>query len=183
MVAAGEEAPGALEIVRLFINTLSLPTGPDQFESLDQATAWSRRHGLPVVADDQALAAVRAFRERLRDLLFANNGEGEVTAAWQGLREYAGSARLSVSVDSPRGIGLRPEGAGAERAIAAVLAIVYEAVVTGTWSRLRACRKATCRYAYYDRTKNGSRAWCSMQTCGNREKAQRRRRRVRHGHD
>jgi predicted RNA-binding Zn ribbon-like protein len=52
----------------------------------------------------------------------------------------------------------------------------------GTWARLRACRKATCRFAYYDRTKNGSRAWCSMSTCGNQEKAQRRRQRERHAH-
>jgi predicted RNA-binding Zn ribbon-like protein len=61
----------------------------------------------------------------------------------------------------------------------ALLARVHDALLEGTWPRLRACRKATCRYAYYDRTKNASRAWCSMATCGNQAKAQRRRHRER----
>ncbi|MGC1379480.1 MAG: CGNR zinc finger domain-containing protein [Candidatus Baltobacteraceae bacterium] len=177
--AVADEAPGTLEIVRLFENTLNLPDGPDQLDTVERAAAWCRRYGLPVVADEAALAQLREFREALRDVLFANNGEGQGPAAWTGLREYARAARLSVSVDSPRGLGLRPEGAGADRAIASVLAIVYEAIVRGTWARLRACRKSSCRFAYYDRTKNASRAWCSMATCGNQEKAQRRRERTR----
>jgi predicted RNA-binding Zn ribbon-like protein len=75
---------------------------------------------------------------------------------------------------------LQPAGAGAERAIAIMLGIVYDAISAGTWSRLRACRKSSCRFAYYDRSKNRSRAWCDMAVCGNREKAQRRRSRERH---
>jgi predicted RNA-binding Zn ribbon-like protein len=74
---------------------------------------------------------------------------------------------------------LRPLGTGSSATIAALLAIVYDAISEGTWSRLRACRKSSCRFAYYDRSKNASRAWCSMTTCGNREKAQRRRQRER----
>jgi len=178
--APADEAPGALEIVRLFENTLNLPDGPDELDSVDRATAWCRRYGLPVPPDGSALVRLREFREALRDVLYANNGDGAREPAWEGLRVYARSVRLNLSVDSPRGLGLRPDGEGADRAIASLLALVYEALVTGTWARLRACRKATCRFAYYDRTKNGSRAWCSMLTCGNQEKAQRRRQRERH---
>ena len=57
---------------------------------------------------------------------------------------------------------LEPGGAGADRTIATMLGIVHEAVANGTWPRLRACRRDTCKFAYYDRSKNGSRAWCSM---------------------
>ncbi len=182
MKAPTDEAPGALELVRVFENTLNLPNGPDELDTLDRATAWCRRHGFPVVPDEASLERLREFREALRGVLYANNGEGDRERAWEGLRAYARSVRLSLSVDSPRGLGLRPDGDGADRAIASLLALVYEALVTGTWARLRACRKSTCRFAYYDRTKNGSRAWCSMSTCGNQEKAQRRRQRERHAH-
>ena len=64
-------------------------------------------------------------------------------------------------------------------AVASMLALVYDALGEGTWQRMRACRKSSCKFAYYDRSKNGSRAWCSMAVCGNREKAQRRRSRDR----
>ena len=81
-----------------------------------------------------------------------------------------------LSINPNYGLELKPQDKGP---IASLLAIVYESQLLGSWSRLRACRKASCRFAYYDRTKNGSRAWCSMATCGNQAKAQRRRQRNR----
>jgi predicted RNA-binding Zn ribbon-like protein len=41
----------------------------------------------------------------------------------------------------------------------------------GTWRRLKACHAETCRWVYYDRSRNESRRWCSMEICGNRSKA------------
>ena len=82
--------------------------------------------------------------------------------------------RIDVS-GSP---ALEPAGHGAERTIAALLAIVYDAMRRGYWPRLKACRKESCRWAYYDRSKNGSGVWCDMAVCGNRMKAKRRRNRA-----
>lgn len=36
--------------------------------------------------------------------------------------------------------------------------------------RLRECASETCAWIFVDRTKNGSRRWCSMSDCGNRAK-------------
>jgi predicted RNA-binding Zn ribbon-like protein len=36
---------------------------------------------------------------------------------------------------------------------------------------MKACRAEDCRWAFYDRSRNRSRAWCSMRECGNRAKA------------
>ena len=36
--------------------------------------------------------------------------------------------------------------------------------------RLRECASDTCAWIFVDRTKNGSRRWCSMSDCGNRAK-------------
>ena len=173
------DAPGRLDLLRLFVNTLDFPHGPDALGTLDAASAWCRSHALPPVSNARELARLREFREALRELLFGNNGEGSERSSWEALRPFARAAQFAVALDAERGPTLEPGGAGAERTIATMLGIVHEAVANGTWTRLRACRRDTCKFAYYDRSKNGSRAWCSMSVCGNREKAQRRRARDR----
>ncbi|HYH51840.1 MAG TPA: CGNR zinc finger domain-containing protein, partial [Acidimicrobiia bacterium] len=35
----------------------------------------------------------------------------------------------------------------------------------------KVCRQPDCRWAYYDESRNRSRTWCSMESCGNRAKA------------
>jgi predicted RNA-binding Zn ribbon-like protein len=179
MPASSEHAPGALDLIRHFENTLDLPNGPDRLGGVEGATEWCLSHGLPPVADSAALERLRSFREALRDVLFANNHETDYRAAWEGLSPFVSSARLDLTIDPERGLGLKPAQDGSESAIASLLAVIYEALVDGTWSRLRACRKVSCRFAYYDHTKNASRAWCSMASCGNQAKAQRRRQRER----
>jgi predicted RNA-binding Zn ribbon-like protein len=61
-------------------------------------------------------------------------------------------------------------------AVATLLGILHEAQLTGQWPRLKGCRQ--CGYAFFDRSKNRSAAWCAMSICGNRTKnrAYRRRR-------
>jgi predicted RNA-binding Zn ribbon-like protein len=39
--------------------------------------------------------------------------------------------------------------------------------------RLRHCLNDQCGWLFMDDSKNGSRRWCSMRSCGNRAKAQR----------
>jgi predicted RNA-binding Zn ribbon-like protein len=40
-------------------------------------------------------------------------------------------------------------------------------------SRVKQCSSETCILYFYDSSKNGSRRWCSMETCGNRRKVKR----------
>ncbi len=48
--------------------------------------------------------------------------------------------------------------------------------------QIRECAAGTCTWLFLDRSRNRSRRWCSMETCGNRAKAQRHyRRRVETG--
>jgi predicted RNA-binding Zn ribbon-like protein len=174
------DAPGRLDLLRLFVNTLDLEADrPDALGSLESASAWCRANGLAPVSNARELGRLIEFREALRELLYANNREADEAASWEALRPFARTAQFVVTVDPLRGPVLEPGGAGAERTIATMLGIVHEAVANGTWKRLRACRRDSCKFAYYDHSKNGCRAWCSMATCGNREKAQRRRARDR----
>ena len=85
------------------------------------------------------------------------------------LTEVARRAGLSVrfQVGESR---IEPAAAGVRGALGRILAEVSAGMADGTWSRLKACRANDCRWAFLDTAKNHSRAWCSMQTCGNREK-------------
>jgi predicted RNA-binding Zn ribbon-like protein len=46
-------------------------------------------------------------------------------------------------------------------------------------ARIRICGGADCGWMYVDRSRNGLRRWCQMETCGTREKSRRRYRRER----
>jgi predicted RNA-binding Zn ribbon-like protein len=103
-----------------------------------------------------------AFRAALRALL-ADKRDPEAIAA---MNAAAAQARLAVALD--RDGTARLEGDGL---VASLLAIIARAQADGTWSRMKACRADDCRWAFYDRSRNRSRAWCSMSECGNRAKA------------
>jgi predicted RNA-binding Zn ribbon-like protein len=59
-----------------------------------------------------------------------------------------------------------------QAALGRILIAVSDLMADGTWDRLKACRADDCRWAFYDSARNQSRAWCSMQSCGNRAKVQ-----------
>ncbi len=172
---ASTAARGDLKVVQDFVNSVEIdktadPLGPD-----DDLPQWCERTGLCPEADQATLADLRHFREALRAVLEANAGDGEPAERWRALEPYVARTGYSMYL-TPAGLpALRPRGSGADAAIAAVLAVIYNAIGDGTWPRLKACRKESCRWAFYDESKNGSGAWCSMRVCGNRAKAQRRR--------
>ena len=51
-----------------------------------------------------------------------------------------------------------------------MLAAASAAQETGEWDRLKVCLSDECLWAFYDRSRNRSRHWCSMDVCGNRAK-------------
>ena len=51
------------------------------------------------------------------------------------------------------------------------MAWMPSAQAQGTWARLKACSADSCRWAFYDFSRNHSRTWCTMAECGNRAKA------------
>nr|WP_279388428.1 CGNR zinc finger domain-containing protein [Tamaricihabitans halophyticus] len=53
----------------------------------------------------------------------------------------------------------------------AVLAAASRLVTLDEWPRVKICPADTCRWAFYDRSRNRSRTWCAMRVCGNRQKA------------
>jgi predicted RNA-binding Zn ribbon-like protein len=78
--------------------------------------------------------------------------------------------RFRPEVSEGGRLALRPDRGGDPAGLGALLLIIRDAQRDGTWDRLKACRNAECRWAYYDRSHAGRGAWCDMAVCGNRIK-------------
>jgi predicted RNA-binding Zn ribbon-like protein len=172
---ASTKAPGRLELVRTFVNTIEPEEEVDLLQADGRLPEWCSENGLCPGVDEEGLARLRSFREALRLVLESHAGVGEEADLWRALEPFAQNACFKMGIDERGRPTLRPAGSGVDAAISEILAIVYDAIGAGTWARLKACRKESCRWAFYDLSKNGSGAWCSMAVCGNRVKAQRRR--------
>jgi predicted RNA-binding Zn ribbon-like protein len=170
---ARHPAPGELELVRQFLNTHDVEEGIDEVSSPESLRAWLAGQGLeagPRLGQADVERAI-AMRESLRALTLANNGEPLESRAIPTLNSVAAGAHLMVRFDEHGDSVLEPTGEGADAALGELLAIVFRSMADGTWRRLKACREDTCQWAFYDRSKNRSATWCSMEGCGNRAKA------------
>ncbi len=57
--------------------------------------------------------------------------------------------------------------------VAALILMVVDALQSGFWRRFKLCHEPTCRASYYDASKPAAKTWCSMGTCGSRNKMKR----------
>jgi len=163
-----------LDLVRDYVNTLDFETGIDRISTPDELAMWLSEQGLVddlVEPTDDEHTDALAVREAIRELLLVNNGgEVDAGAASKTLEAAGRKAHLGVRFEEGRPI-LAPEGDGASAALGRIVATVAELAPTDEWKRLKTCRDETCRVVFYDQSRNRSRAWCSMEVCGNREKA------------
>jgi predicted RNA-binding Zn ribbon-like protein len=168
------KAPGQLELLQRFVNTYNhdFPPDWDRIGTSEKARRWLCEKGLIAPRDrvsDGDVARLRELREALRALAIANHrGARPDAAATATVRKLSGRAELRVAVDDAGRTALGPAQRGVDGAVATLLGILHEAQLTGDWSRMKACRQ--CEYAFFDRSKNRSAAWCSMSICGNRTK-------------
>jgi predicted RNA-binding Zn ribbon-like protein len=165
------KAPGRLELLQRFVNSHNhdFPPDWDRIGTPERAAAWLREKRLVAPGDRVAeadVARLRELREAIRALVLANHGGAPPAAAMDVIRRNA--APLSVVVDDTGRTALEPAGRGVDGAVATLLGILHEAQLTGEWSRMKGCRR--CEYAFFDRSKNRSAAWCAMSICGNRTK-------------
>jgi hypothetical protein len=131
-----------------FLNTIDIEDGTDVLATDTGLAEWAAAHGLAPGNPDEA----RHTRDALRSLVAGGTPE-------------LPSVTLHPSCEG-EGVSLTSDTV-AEAALAATVVLSIQ----GRIKRVKLCNAETCRYAYYDRSRNGSRAWCSMEICGNRQKA------------
>ena len=178
-----EPAPTALRLVQEFVNTNDIEGGQDALATPDLLQGWLVQRGLldrnasvPPAALERALE----IREGLRALGRANNDEPLDIGRLEGLNRAAAAIPMHVSFE-PADWALQPAATGVDGFLGQVLGTVAAAVADGSWSRVKACRNDTCRWLFYDHSRNRSGTWCTMAICGSRMKARAYRARQREG--
>lgn len=168
---ARSPAPGSLALIQRFINSTEMPDGIDELASGPLAAQWLRDTvGTDLEVSDKDRVRLIATREALRDLLESHTGENVDPAVAVRLEKLLGSAPLRPVV-SAQGATLAVNCGGVDNFLGMISTAIVEATLMGTWAHLKVCRSDTCRWAFYDHSKNGRSCWCSMRVCGSREKA------------
>ena len=193
------DPPGpGLDAAIAFVNTTGVSDGVrfDDFTSMDVALEWLVTHGFLTpgeagaersrLADDArgttALVRVREVRSGLRELVDAvADGRAPTTACLATVNSVLALPETTELVPGPGGLRIdrRRVGAPLDRALAEISRRIAAEFDEGRQDRFRVCSNDRCRWAFYDRSRPGTRRWCEMSSCGNRAKAARHRARRR----
>ena len=169
-VAAADDVPEQLRLVESFANSIDHDTDQDDLESPERFGRWLGDHGFPGVrptAGDLVFAV--GVRDALRDELTAHHDAATSADARRRLDTYAARLPLRASFGAGPATFVAA-GEGMAAMLAEVLAAMVIAEREGLWHRLKLCREDTCAVVFFDRSKNRSKTWCSMEVCGNRSK-------------
>ncbi|HYT30310.1 MAG TPA: CGNR zinc finger domain-containing protein [Actinomycetota bacterium] len=165
--------PDPLRLVADLVNTRDVEADEDELPTPEALAAWSAGRGLlePGTRISRgAFEQVLEVREALRALALANTDEPIQSGAVDILNRASEEAPLVVRFGPDGSARLEPDSPEVDGLTGTILAVVHGAMADGTWVRLKACRKHSCRWVFYDHSKNRSGTWCSMAVCGNRVK-------------
>lgn len=173
-----------------FANTVDDPLGPRRWDHVadhPNLVAWSARVG--VVSPDAAAALRRAvaghperaaaamrdavaLRAALTDTFGAVVDGSPLDDGWLRLRPFVVSAVARADV-APAVPHPAPTWSGTEPdlPLLPVADAAYRLLTGPELHRLKRC--VACPWLFLDRSRNGSRRWCSMEVCGTDEKIRR----------
>jgi predicted RNA-binding Zn ribbon-like protein len=174
-MADRETASGVLGLVQAYVNTADLEARTDQLNDPNTLVAWLVARGL-MSSGEGSEADVKhaiAVREAIRGVIGANTGAAVYPVDIATLNGAASASRLRARFGSDGKARLEPEAAGVEGALGRMVAAVFAAIGDDDWERLKLCGSHTCRWAFFDKSRNHSSRWCRMASCGNRQKARR----------
>ncbi len=165
------DVPEQLRLVESFLNSVDVETDEDDFDAVPRFRRWLDAHGLPAAgrsATEADLTLARELRSALRQEVAAHHdGHGGDRSELTALASRIG---LVAAWDTAGNVTLRPTDSGVAGVLAEIIAAIVLASRDRTWQRMKLCPADDCQAAYYDRSRNSSRRWCSMEVCGNRNK-------------
>jgi len=168
------QAPGELGLIQAFVNTVDLGDGPEEFTDPNTFQAWLVAKGLLEPGEAVGVADLKngiAVREAVRAAIGANSGYPVYPLDVATLNEAASASRLRLRFGPDGRSRLEPEATGVVGAIGRIVAALETASHDETWALLKLCGDPTCRWAFFDQSRNHSSRWCDMKSCGNRHKA------------
>ncbi len=177
-----------------FSNTASRHNDPDRDHLTSYADLVSWGVDVDLLGEEQAqrlstraarrpAEAAAAFRKavELREAIFAivsevSEGREPGPAALALFNDHLAEAMTHLQL-VPAGAGVRWTWTGGEDDLERVLWPVAwsmaEFLLSDDRQKVRVCASETCDWVFLDTSRNHSRRWCSMESCGNRAKARR----------
>lgn len=141
------------------------------FDDLATWTSWVEKRGgsesLATASFDNALGIQRILRE----LEAGHNAQAQADDAIDRLNDAV--AAHGIRPCATRDGSMSFDAGESADPVGRILALVMRAMAEGHWRRFKLCRDRICRASYYDATRNGAKTWCSMDTCGSRNKMRR----------
>jgi len=180
-MADRQTATGVVGLVQAFVNTVDMQDGPEELSDPNTLGAWLVAHELMESGQTVTEADLKhaiAVREAIRGVIGANSGGRVYPLDIATLDEAAAASRLRARFGAGGKARLEPEAGGVAGAMGRMVAALFAAMANEDWSRLKLCGSESCRWAFYDRSRNHSSRWCTMASCGNRQKARRFRQRA-----
>jgi predicted RNA-binding Zn ribbon-like protein len=178
------------------VNTVDWTSNGPDFERLtnyERLTHWAEEAGLLSAVDAKRLrqqaaahprkakAAYEAARwlrwvlQRVYEKIAAGEPPGPPLDDFNALlSEALGHLRIA----STGGWDWQGRGEDLESLLWPVVWAAASLLTSAEADRLRVCGGPDCGWMYVDRSRNGLRRWCQMETCGTREKSRRRQRRA-----
>jgi predicted RNA-binding Zn ribbon-like protein len=181
-VVVDVSAPGP-RLLEAFLNTVDERSfsrhgvrhaGGDALATPAQLAAWLAGHGLAgpgARADADELTAALALRAALRGSLVLRAGQPAGDDDPGRVNDVLARFPLRLDMQSDGTLRLSPQSPGA--GVGGIAAIAANCAASGSWRRLRICAAPDCRWVFYDTSRSGAGRWCSMATCGNRDKTRR----------
>jgi predicted RNA-binding Zn ribbon-like protein len=164
-------AAGAVRLVRDFVNTYEPQIAAEELTTPEQLREWLAQRQLLAAGArlrPADLATAVTVREGLRAVLRTHAGHPADPDALAALNQALPPVRPAFTADGYRLVAAG--GPAFDRALAGLIDAVRQAAEDGTWTRLKVCERDTCRWAFYDDSRNRVRRWCSMAGCGNHVK-------------
>jgi predicted RNA-binding Zn ribbon-like protein len=171
-VQAPDPRPLADEPLALdLLNTQWMASGgpADLLATMEGTRAWLAAAGFAAVPTPATRQALVTARQAIRNILTA----GGEPAAVERLNEVLDHGRLRLSVGPPATPEQTLEVDDQAWRPAVTAAVNLLDLLKQAPDRIRSCQHPACVLWFYDTTRNGTRRWCSMATCGNRAKAHR----------
>jgi predicted RNA-binding Zn ribbon-like protein len=178
-IPAGDGSTGSQVVADKLAGYADLVAWGRHAESVSEADArrlarlGERRPGEAATVLRRALAFREALHRTLRALMLGRRPEAKDLSVLNA--EIAAARGREVLVPARDGLSWEWPDAGERldsplwpvgRAAAALL-------TSGDLSRLRQCGGEQCGWLFLDRSRNGSRQWCTMEDCGNVSKVRR----------
>lgn len=166
-----------VKILADFCNTLDERVPADHAAPVDhiatgrQLRDWLSLHDL--TTEEQVSPAEVRLAHDLRAGLRLAIDPIDPLAAGKGrvlLRQAGQGCPLAITFDEQAEAWLTPAADGARGGLARLLIAILQAQQDESWSRLKMCSAADCRWVFVDHSRPGTGRWCKMRACGNRAK-------------